>query len=88
MKLSNLPGTNGREISCLFIDKGIEIDVVLRNGYAATSANNNGCINIWKDDEGNVRCEAARYMRTLESKTYANIKSAIKWADKWVKEIN
>lgn len=52
MKLNNLPGTTGADITCLFIEKSTDIKVVLNNGFAATSADDNGALNVWKDDEG------------------------------------
>ncbi len=69
------------------IKKGSDIEVILNNHYAATTAGSNGAINVWTDDDWAIRCEVQRYQRTLESKTYTNVKSAIKWVDKWLPKI-
>lgn len=86
-QLSDLKGTNGESIDTLFVHAGFEIDIVLRNNMAVTAADNNGALNVWKDDEGNIRCEAMRYCRTLEEKTYKTVEQAIKWVDKWLEKI-
>lgn len=85
--LKGLAGISLDETPCLFIEKASEIEVVLRNGYAATSANNNGALNVWKDDEGKCRCESMRYMVKIESKIYSNISGAMRWTEKWLEKI-
>lgn len=85
--LLNLEGTSRKSIDCMFINKGSDIEVVLNNGYAATSANTSGAINIWKDDEGNIRCEAMANFRKLDKKIFKSFYPAIKWADKWLLKI-
>lgn len=85
--LSGLKGTNGKDIKCIFIDKGIDIEVILNDGFAATTADDNGAINVYKDDNGNIRCEIMRYMITLQEKTFENIEDAIKWVDEWLPKI-
>lgn len=81
-KLTGLEGTNGRDIDCLFIEKGSDIKVILNNCYAATTAGNNGALNIYKDDEDNIRCEAMRFCNTLEKKVFKSFQPAINWVDK------
>ena len=83
-KLVGLEGTTETERDCLFIEKASEIEVVLRNGYAASSADDNGAINIWVDDEGKYRCVSMRWCVTQESRIYKKISSAINWAEKWL----
>jgi hypothetical protein len=86
-QLTNLEGLTKKSIDALFIQKGSDIEVILMNDYAATAANYNGAINIWKDDEGNIRCESMRYFTRLETKIYKKISPAIKWTDKWLIKI-
>lgn len=85
--LTGLKGTNGQAIECVFIEKGTDIEGVLGDGLAATSAGGNGALNIYKDDEGNIRCEAMRYCQTMEEKIFGHAKPVIKWADKWLLKI-
>jgi len=86
--LERLKGTDGRQINCLFIQIGSEIEVILRNSLAATSAGDNGALNVWKDDDGFIRCESMRYCRSIEEKIFKTIQPAIKWVDKWLPQIN
>lgn len=87
-QLQGLKGTDGRKIDCMFIESGKEIEVILQNNKAATAADNNGAINVYKDDEDNIRCEVMRYCKTLEEKTFKTFAPAIKWVDKWILKIN
>lgn len=88
MKLTGLAGTNGNDIECKFINKGKQIEAILNDGIAATSAGDNGAINIWKDDEGFIRCESMRFMISLEKAAFEKMPDAVKWANKWLKKIN
>jgi hypothetical protein len=86
-QLINLKGTNGKAIDCKFIKKGSEIRSILKSGIAATTAGNNGAINIYTDDNGDIRCEAMRFMVSLEEKVFQHIKDAINWTNEWLPKI-
>lgn len=85
-KLVGLEGVS-RDIDALFIYKGSDIEVILNNDYAATDAQQNGAINIYKDDEGKIRCEAMAHFRSLEHKIFDTIEEAIVWTDEWLVKI-
>lgn len=87
-QLSGLKGTNGQNIECIFIEKASHIKSIIKKGLAATAAGSNGAINIYKDDAGNIRCEAMRYCATIDEKLFANIDDAIVWVDEWLPKIN
>ncbi len=85
--LVGLEGTNGREMEAVFIKKPSDIRKILRAGKGATTADDNGAINIWRDDEGMIRCDAMAYMRSLEKKKYKTLTEAEKWVAKWLNKI-
>lgn len=83
--LKGLP--EGTKIDCVFIKKAKEIEVILNNNLAATTAGSNGAINIYKDGNGNIRCEAQRYCSLVEEKTFEVLPDAVKWVGMWLKKI-
>jgi len=87
IKLEKLDGRSGDNIPALFFKKPSDIKNILDNGYAATSADGGGAINIWMDDDDNIRCESMRYLVSLEKKTYDNIEDVKIWAKKWLTKI-
>ncbi len=87
-QLINLEGTTRKSIDALFIENGEDVKVIINNNYAATAAGTYGAINIWKDDSGDIRCEAMRNCSSLEKKTYKRIASAVRWANLWLEVIS
>lgn len=87
--LIGLKGVKKRRTSAIFIKEANEKEVktALENGYACTSAGDNGAINIWKTDAGVLRGEAMRYSCTLESVKFSTYTEATKWAQKWLSKI-
>lgn len=86
--LRNLEGIAATEIEAVFIDKPSDITAILVAGKGATTAGDNGAINIWRDDEGYIRCQAMQWLKTVETKRYFTILGAEKWAAKWIQKIN
>jgi hypothetical protein len=85
--LSDLEGALLKETPALYLFKPDDIEVIILNGYAATTAGSNGAINIWQDDEGQYRCEAMRHLATVEKKRYKKIQQAIGWTNRWMQKI-
>lgn len=86
--LVGLEGKKEQNTECLFFESEEEIQDILFEKYkAATTADVNGAINIWVDDEGYIRCESMRYLSSLEKKKYSRISDVKKWAKKWLEEI-
>lgn len=87
-QLQGLKGIdNNRNVDCLFIKTGKDIEVILNNAYAATAANSNGAINVYNDDYGAIRCEAMRNFATLDEQSFDDMKLAIAWTNKWLRKI-
>ena len=85
--LKNLSGIKKVEIDADVFHFAIEIKEILAKGIAAATADDNGALSIWIDDNGYYRCEAQRYCKTIDSRIYTHLKSVIKWATKWLEEI-
>lgn len=86
-KLSGLKGISAKEVECKFIEKAKDIERILKSGKAATTAGDNGAINVYLDDEANIRCESMRYRASLEKKVYRSYPAAIAWTKKWMRII-
>jgi hypothetical protein len=87
MQLQGLPGLKAKKIKAEYFKKISEIETNLNKNIAVTTAGDNGAINIWKDDEGKIRCESYSFCKTLDSQIYSNISNVNNWAAKWLKEI-
>jgi len=85
--LTNLEGVKANEIEAVFINKPSDIRAILRQGKGATTAKSNGAINIWRDDAGMIRCNAMRWLQSVDHQTYRTLKEAELWVRKWLKEI-
>lgn len=86
--MKGLKGIAPDERKELFINESSEIKTAINNTLCATSAGENGAFNVYKDDDGNIRCELMRYMVTIESKIYKRLSDAEKWVNKAFVRIN
>ena len=82
--LNGLKGVKRKDVECLFINEASDVNAILAKGKAATAADRNGAINIWVDDTGRFKCEAMRYMQTVEEKDFSQMSSVTRWAKKWL----
>jgi len=88
MILTDLPRALEKETRALIIDEASELKVILRNGFAATSANNNGVINIWKDhDNDTYSCERMDHFVVQDSFSSDDMEMVVKWTEKALKAI-
>jgi hypothetical protein len=60
----------------------------VRQGIAATAANDYGAINIWDDKYGKYRCESMTYGVTVESKSFTRLVDVRRWATDWLHKIS
>ena len=86
-ELRGLPDTAGTK-ECEFFNSVSRARAILRKGLAATSAGDDGAINVWKDDNGKWQCEAMRYMVTQDSQTCDRVKDIEPWVRTWLKKIH
>ena len=87
-ELRGLSGIKKKAIDAVFIENEKEIEEILLSGKGATTAGENGAINIWMDDDKFIRCELNIYMRTMDSKKYKTFKEAQGWVKKMLVRIN
>lgn len=86
MILTGLPDTAG-EVEANMVFSATRAIRALRAGRAATTAGDNGAINIWKDDKGRWRGEVMRFMVKIESRTFKTQAAIAPWFNKWFKKI-
>lgn len=86
MILTGLPDTRTIRKAELFrsATKALQI---LRKGLVATSASDNGAINIWKDKYNQWRCERQRYCVTRAEGSFKTIKDVLQWLKKELPKI-
>lgn len=77
----------GGKRRALYLIHPSDVEIIIRIGLCATDAKTNGAINIWEDDDGNVRCEAMRNWGSIDKKTFKNARRAIPWVKKWMRKI-
>jgi hypothetical protein len=85
--LTGLSGTDGKSRECVFVRSVPATLKVLRSGLAATAAGDNGAINVWRDDDGNYRCEFQRFMSVKDSQIFRHLVSVESWLKEWLEKI-
>jgi len=86
-QLINLPGIEAKCLDADLFYSSDEVEGILDDGLAATTAGDNGAINIWKDDKGYIRCEIMRYCKIVEAKRFRKMVNVLNWTDKWLPQI-
>jgi hypothetical protein len=59
----------------------------LRNGMAATAADDNGAINVWRTDDGKYRCLSCRHLQTIDYQVFDKAADVAAWTKTWLKKI-
>lgn len=85
--LENLEGVRRKKVPAIYYEKQLPIKDILDKRIALTDSGQNGAFNIWKDDEGKIRCEAMRYGITFNKKKLVKMGEIKKWINKMEKEI-
>lgn len=85
--LSGLSGTKKKSIPCEFFRSASRALAILRKGIAATAANDNGSLNVWRDDERKYRCEAHRHYESLGLEIFNTQKEVAHWIKTWLPKI-
>ena len=76
--LSGLPNTEADQ-NCEIVCSVRAAFDALRRGFAASAAGDNGAINFWYDDDGDLRGERQRFRVVQDSQTFASQKEARAW---------
>ena len=86
--LTGLKGVS-KDINCTFFKKAEEVEGILKSNLAATTAGFDGAINVWKDDNGLIRCELMKFFKTIEEKIFMpdEIRSAEILIARWLYKI-
>ncbi len=86
-QLVGLDGTDGKaqEAGMFFSVSGAFR--VLRQGLAATTAADNGAINVYVDDANKYRCEVMRYMVSIDARQFTTQEQVRGWLTKWLPKI-
>jgi hypothetical protein len=85
--LTNLEGRSQIELSAVIAKNFIQTIDILKAGYGAVLADDNGSINVWLDDAGNYRSDVSRNYSQLESKIHKTQKDLKIWLNIWLKKI-
>ena len=81
-----LPNTKG-ERECLFFGSFTQAMRIIRSGYIATTAGDNGAMNAWRDDDGVLRAYFCRRMITIEDRTFKTVKEFRGWMKIWLPKL-
>jgi uncharacterized protein YllA (UPF0747 family) len=76
--LAGLPNTTENQ-DCEIVSTVTAAFNVLRQGTAASASGDNGAINLWYDDDGDLRGERMRFLITEDSQTFSTKKEARTW---------
>lgn len=60
---------------------------LLKRKTVGTTADDFGSISVWDDKEGRYRCEAYRWMQTVDSQVFTSYQAVRQWLKVWMKKI-
>ena len=85
-KLRNLKGKNG-DVYAYWINDVSDIEPTLELGYACTCADNNGSINVWKNDRNEICACLSRFQVAIRQRTFDSYSEMEDCVSEWIKDI-
>lgn len=85
--LVGLPGAPKKNTDVEFFKTPREVMPILDREHAASCAEENGCISVWKDRQGAMRADLQRFYRTVETETFYTFNALRKWLSPRLREI-
>lgn len=85
--LAGLPGTDGGPRDAEMFSSASAALKILRKGLAATTAGDNGAINVYRDDSNKYRCEMMRHMVSMDAQQFTTQAEVREWLRQWMLEI-
>lgn len=85
--LTGLSGTDGEARECVFVRSISATLKVLRSRLSAVAAGDNGAFNVWRDDDGNYRCQYERYQKTIDLQIFPSLKEIKPLIKVWLEKI-
>lgn len=84
-----LSDLNGRKasIEAYWINDISDIEPTLELGYACTCADNNGCINVWKNDKNEICAELYKFRFTVKERIFDSYNEMEECIREWIEEI-
>lgn len=80
--LVDLPDTTG-DVQAVMVGSVTEAAKYLRQQMAVTAAGLTGALNVWRDDNGEWRCEFMRNLVTVERANFAHVAAVVQWLKEW-----
>lgn len=84
--LNNLEGVSRENTYAVFVHTAEDVEELLSKNDAVTAAGDNGAFNIWKDDNGKIRCQAYCHYISIGYKEYESMESIAEVVG-WAKEM-
>ena len=85
-ELTDLKGRKG-SIEAYWINDISDIEPTLELGYACTCADNNGCINVWKNDKNEICAELSKFRFTVKERIFDSYNEMEECIREWIEEI-
>ena len=85
-ELSDLKGRKA-SIEAYWINDISDIEPTLELGYACTCADNNGCINVWKNDKNEICAQLSRFRFTVKERIFDSYNEMEECIREWIEEI-
>ncbi len=70
-----------------YFDNAAQACRLLAEGKVATAANDHGAITLWRDKYRKYRCEAHRFLNTIDARSFTALSSVRSWTRRWLKAI-
>lgn len=62
--------------------------VILRKGRICSAAGDNGACTVWRDDDGNWRCDFSRLRSSVNESTFTSKAGVRRWLKEWLPQMD
>lgn len=87
MPIIDLRNTTPSEKDYRFFTQFRKAVSIMNDGLVASAADNNGAIDVYKDDDGNIQVRVHRHWQVIFENSYVSEELAKPVVNKWLKEI-
>lgn len=83
LRMVDVPGVKGGEISAVSVRSVSDCDQFLRAGMPVTAAGDKGSILVWRTDDRTWWCEFMVNRQTIDARTWKSIAAVSAWIKEW-----
>lgn len=83
-KHHTLEGVKSGELKSIMRRSVTATIVALSQHRLVAAAGDHGCVTVWRDDAGSLRCGFYRYMVAIDEQTFSSLAQVRQWLKVWM----